>query len=310
MGTYILKRLLYLFPISFAVLSLVGIMIRIVPGDPVDQIAGDFASEIDRIAIRQKLGLDQPFYLQIANYYSGIFHGNLGKSLIVHRPVADMIFERAVPTLELAVCSILIACIIGIPLGAISAIFNRTLLDLFLTSTSLIGVSMPNFWLGPLLILFFSVHLGWLPVSGRSSPTSILLPALALSSSLAAVLIRITKASFLEQIQEDYVRTARSKGLRETPIFIKHILKNSAVTLTTVIGLQFGALVTGAIITEKVFDWPGLGTLISEAIERRDYPVVQGCVFIFSSAFMITNLVTDVLYFIFDPRIRINGTDP
>ncbi len=309
MGTYILRRFLYFFPISFAVVFLVGIMIHIVPGDPIEQIAGDFSSKNDRIAIRQKLGLDQPLHLQILRYYTGILQGDLGKSLVVNRPVVDMIAERVIPTLELALSSIFLACIIGIPLGALSAVFNRSFFDLFLMSTSLIAGSMPSFWLGPLLILFFSVHLGWLPVSGRSGFTSILLPSLALSTSIAAVLIRVTKTSFLEQIRQNYVRTARSKGLGEFRVFIKHILKNSALSIVTVVGLQFGALVTGAIITEKVFDWPGIGTLIAVSIERRDYPVVQGCVFLFALAFLVTNLITDVLYFTIDPRIRINRVD-
>jgi ABC-type dipeptide/oligopeptide/nickel transport system permease component len=223
----------------------------------------------------------------------------------MHRPVTDLIAERALPSFELAFTAILISCLISIPLGALSAIRNRTWLDYLCMGTSLIGISMPNFWLGPLLILLFSVHLGWLPVSGRSSPSSIILPALALSSSLSAVLIRMTRTSVLEQLHEDYIRTARSKGSGELRVFFKHVLKNSAISITTILGLQFGALATGTIITEKVFDWPGIGTLIAEAIERRDYPVVQGCVFVFSLTFLINNLVTDLIYFWLDPRIRV-----
>jgi peptide/nickel transport system permease protein len=272
----------------------------------VDQIAGDFASEKDKDIIRQKLGLNQPLPTQILHYYEGLLHGDLGTSLVVHQPVTEMIGERIKPTAELALVSILFTCLFSIPIGAASALQNRTWFDLLITGTSLLGISMPNFWLGPLLILLFSIHLGWLPVSGRTHPSSIILPALALSSSLSAVLIRVTKTSVLEQMHEDYIRTARSKGLKERTILFKHILKNSAISITTVIGLQFGALVTGTIITEKVFDWPGLGTLIAEAIERRDYPVVQGCVFVFSLAFLFTNLLTDIIYFWLDPRIRMD----
>lgn len=305
MKTYILKRLLSFIPLSFIVVSMVGAVIHFIPGDPVDQIAGEFASEKDKTVIRQKLGLDQPLGTQILHYYHSLIHGDLGRSLIVHRPVSHLIAERALPTVELALTAVLLSCLISIPLGALSAIRNRGLLDFFVMFTSQIGISMPNFWLGPLLILFFSVQLGWFPVSGRSAPSSIILPALALSSSLSAVLIRMTRMSFLEQLRADYIRTARAKGLGEFKIFFKHVLKNASISITTILSLQFGALVTGTIITEKVFDWPGLGTLIAEAIERRDYPVVQGCVFVFSLVFLINNLVTDLIYFWLDPRIRV-----
>jgi len=307
MRTYLLKRLLYFIPISFSVVVLVSVMIHFIPGDPVDHIAGDFASEKDKNLIRQKLGLDQPLSKQILNYTLGVVHGDLGRSLVLHRPVTELIGERALPTLELAFSAILLTCLVSIPLGALSALKNGTLLDFLCMGTSLVGISMPNFWLGPLLILLFSIHLGWLPVAGRSGPGSIVLPTLALSSSLVAVLVRVTRTSFLEHLHEDYVRTARSKGVNEWGVFFKHVLKNAAITITTVIGLQFGALVTGTIITEKVFDWPGVGTLIAEAIDRRDYPVVQGCVFAFSLAFLLTNLITDLVYFWIDPRIRVNA---
>ena len=305
MPSFLLRRLLAIFPVSFAVVSLVGLMIHAIPGDPVDLIAGDFASEAHKAEIRTAMGLDRPIASQILHYYGGIFKGDLGKSLVTHRPVSELIGERILPTVELAVGALFFSCLISIPLGALCAIRKRSWLDFSCMGLTFVGVSMPNFWLGPLLILLFSIHLGWLPVSGRSSPASIVLPILTLGSSLSAVLLRISRSSILEQLKEDYVRTARSKGLSDFKVYFIHVFKNASISLTTVVGLQFGALVTGAIITEKIFDWPGLGTLIAEAIERRDYPVVQGCVFTFSLAFLMTNLFTDALYSVLDPRIRV-----
>ena len=309
MGTYLLKRLLYLFPMSFIVVFFSGVMIHFIPGDPVDQIAGDFSSEQERRAIRKNMGLDQPVPLQVLYYFKGVIQGDLGHSLIDHRAVSELILERILPTVELALTSIVLACLVSIPLGAWAAVFKGSKIDSILMLSSLIGLSMPSFLLGPLLILFFSVQMGWLPVSGRSGLSSIILPSIVLSSSLSASLLRITKVSFLEQLGADYIRTARSKGLGEILIFTRHVFKNAALSITTMIGLQFGALVTGTIITEKVFDWPGLGTLIAESIERRDYPVVQGCVFTFSLFFLLTNLITDLCYFGLDPRIRLARFD-
>ena len=303
---YFIKRLFYFIPVSAAVILLVGMMIHAIPGDPVDQIAGDFASENDKMIIRKKLGLDQPFSTQILEPYQKLLQGDLGRSLITGRPVTELIRERALPSLELAVFSLLFSCLISIPAGAFSAVRPRSPINSAFTGIAFLGASLPNFWLGPILILIFSIHLGWFPVSGRTHLSSVILPVLALSSSLSAILMRMTRTSFLSQIYEEYVRTARSKGVSEFSIFFKHILKNASLTLITIVSSQFGALVTGTLITEKVFDWPGLGTLVSEAIELRDYPVIQGCVFLFSFTFLVTNLVTDLIYSRLDPRIRLD----
>ncbi len=304
MNFYILKRILYFIPMSFLVVSLSAAMIHFIPGDPVDQIAGDFISEVEKNEIRKKLGLDKSLFHQILHYCEGVVHGDFGQSLIMGRSVIDLLSERALPSLELAVSAVFFSVVISIPLGILSALQSGKLFDFLCLGSSLIGTSMPNFWLGPLLVLFFSVHLGWLPVSGRTGLSSIVLPVITLSSSLSAVLIRVTRVNFLEQLHADYVRTARSKGLSEFKVLFKHTLKNSSISILTILSSQFGTLITGTIITEKVFSWPGLGILMTEAIERRDYPVVQGCLLVFSFTFLLNSLLTDLLYFWLDPRIR------
>lgn len=280
-------------------------MIDFVPGDPVDVIAGDFATETQRAELREKLGLNENPVKRIINYYTGVLQGDLGQSLISGQKVSSLIGERLWPTAELAIFSLLLAVWLSIPLGVLSAIRARSITDYLSMSFSLLGVSIPNFWLGPLLILFFSIYLGWFPVSGRGGAAHLILPVLTLGTSLAGVLTRMTRTSVLENLKEDYVRTARAKGLREKNILFRHVLRNASLPVVTILSLQFGVLLTGTIITEKIFDWPGLGTLMIEALQSRDYPVVQGCVFLFSSSYLLVNLLADVLYTLLDPRIRL-----
>lgn len=306
MGTYSLKRLLSLIPVCLGVLTLVGVFIHFIPGDPVDVLAGDFATETEKLALREQLGLNKPIYTQIGNYIMSVFKGDLGNSLIFHRPVLNLIGERVLPTIELALLSLLLALVLSLPLGIFSAYKAGKWQDLLSSVVSLLGVSMPNFWLGPLLIMCFSLKLDLLPVSERGDWTSYILPALTLGTSLAAILTRMTRTSFLENSFEDYVRTAKAKGCSTQRLWLVHIFKNALLPIITILGLQFGVLLTGAVITEKIFDWPGLGTLLLEGIGNRDYPLVQGCVLCFSMVYVLVNLFTDLAYTWADPRIQLN----
>lgn len=305
MAIFILRRLLLLVPVGLGVILIVGLLIHAVPGDPVDRITGEYATYQEKEVLRHKLGLDKPIHLQIISYIKNVLRGDLGHSLIYHKKVSTLIFERIGPTIELALLSMLVAILISIPLGIFSAVNANSYIDYTSMGISLLGVSIPNFWLGPILILIFSLQLDLLPVSERLGWASYVLPCLTLGTSLAAVLTRITRTSVLENLGEDYVRTARSKGNPERTVIYKHVLKNSSIPIVTVIGLQFGVLLTGTIITEKIFDWPGLGTLILDGIGNRDYPLVQGCVLIFSASYVLVNLVVDLIYAIMDPRIKV-----
>lgn len=297
------KRLISIIPVGCCVVVLVGLMIHLVPGDPVDNILGPFASFEDKEALREHLGLNKPVLIQIKNYLFAILQGNLGESIVYHRPVAEMIMERMGATIELACLSLLIALLISLPSGILSAVKANSFIDYLCMGFSLLGIAMPTFWVGPLLIFIFSIKLGYLPVSGKDDWMSYILPALTMGMALAAALSRMTRTSFLEHIKEDYVRTARAKGLREIKIIGKHVFKNAAIPLVTIIGLQFGVLLTGAVITERIFDWPGIGTLMLEGLGSRDYPLVQGCILLFSCSYLLVNLVTDLLYALIDPRI-------
>ncbi|RLA96051.1 MAG: glutathione ABC transporter permease GsiC, partial [Deltaproteobacteria bacterium] len=231
----------------------------------------------------------------------------LGESYFFRRPVAEVIAERVPATLELAVASLFVAGIIALPLGILAALREGTALDALSMLFALIGVSMPNFWLGPLLIILFSIKLGWFPVSGRSGLGSLVLPALTLGTAFAALLSRMTRSSLLEVLGEEYLTVARAKGLPERRVILKHALRNALIPIVTVLGLQFGALLSGAIITENVFSWPGIGTLLITAVEARDYPLVQGCVLFISIVYVAVNLAVDLLYGFIDPRIRYGG---
>ncbi len=304
MLTFIIQRLLAMIPVGLGVVAIVSMLIHFVPGNPEDMILGPYATDAEKIALRSDLGLDEPFAQQLVAYYKKVLTGDLGESLLLRKPVTALIAERIQPTLELALLSMLVAVAIALPLGVISALKVGGPIDFAAMGVALLAIAMPNFWLGPMLILFFSLQLGWLPVSERAGLTSYILPAMTLGTALAAILSRMTRNSMLDNMKEDFVRTARAKGNKERTVVLKHILRNAALPLVTVVGLQFGVLLTGAIITERIFDWPGLGSLILEGINNRDYPVVQGCVLLFSATYLLVNLITDITYAAVDPRIK------
>jgi len=291
--------------ISWVVGTLVFFLIHLVPGDPVAVMLGDWASPADETALREQLGLHLPISLQYWNYITGIFQLDLGQSLFFHQPVSELIAERFPMTLQLALMALIIAALISFPLGLWAALRAGRWPDHLSMTVSLIGVSIPNFWLGPMLILFFSLGLAWLPVSGAEQPFSWVLPAITLGTALAAILARMLRASLLEVLHEDYIRTAKAKGLPSRLVYGKHALLNALLPVVTILGLQLGTLLGGAVITEVVFDWPGLGQLLVESIQRRDYPVVQGCILVISIAYITINALTELAYGWLDPRIRV-----
>jgi peptide/nickel transport system permease protein len=289
----------------FGVCTLVFLLIHLVPGDPVEVMLGEGASAADRGALRAALGLDRPLAEQYLGYLGRVARLDLGTSLHDRRPVLDLLLERAGPTLELALAALILAVLIALPLGILAAQHRGGTLDRAAMTVSLIGAAIPNFWLGPLLILLFSLWLGWTPVSGRDGWSSLVLPALTLGTGLAAVLARMVRASVLEVLNEDYVRTARAKGLGPVAVLWGHALRTAWLPILTLIGLQLGALLAGAVITETVFAWPGLGSLLVEAIQQRDYPVVQGAVLLISLTYVLVNGATDLAYGLLDPRARL-----
>ena len=307
MKGFFLRRTLITAPTVLGALTLVFFFLHIVPGDPVEAMLGESARAVEKERLRQELGLDLPLAAQYLKFLKGIATGDLGESYFFRRPVAEVIAERVPATLELAVASLFVAGIIALPLGILAALREGTALDALSMLFALIGVSMPNFWLGPLLIILFSIKLGWFPVSGRSGFSSLVLPALTLGTALAALLSRMTRSSLLEVLGEEYLTVARAKGLPERRVILKHALRNALIPIVTVLGLQFGALLSGAIITENVFSWPGIGTLLITAVEARDYPLVQGCVLFISIVYVAVNLAVDLLYGFIDPRIRYGG---
>ncbi len=304
MLTFIIKRFLALIPVGLGVVCIVSALIHLVPGDPADTILGPYATEQEKVQLRHDLGLDKPFVPKLLSYYVDIAHGDLGTSLLYRKPVTELIADRVRPTMELAFCAMVVAMTLSVPLGIISAVNAGKPLDFAAMGFAMTGIAIPNFWLGPLLVLVFSLKLGWLPVSERGDWTTYVLPSLTLGIALSAMLSRMTRNSMLDNLKEDYVRTARAKGNKEFVVVMKHVFRNAALPLLTVIGLQFGVLLTGAIITERIFDWPGLGSLILEGINNRDYPVVQGCVLVFSFTYLLVNLITDLSYAVVDPRIK------
>ena len=307
MKGFFLRRTLITAPTVLGALTLVFFFLHIVPGDPVEAMLGESARAVEKERLRHELGLDLPLAAQYLKFLKGIATGDLGESYFFRRPVAEVIAERVPATLELAVASLFVAGIIALPLGILAALREGTALDALSMLFALIGVSMPNFWLGPLLIILFSIKLGWFPVSGRSGLGSLVLPALTLGTALAALLSRMTRSSLLEVLGEEYLTVARAKGLPERRVILKHALRNALIPIVTVLGLQFGALLSGAIITENVFSWPGVGTLLITAVEARDYPLVQGCVLFISIVYVAVNLAVDLLYGFIDPRIRYGG---
>jgi ABC-type dipeptide/oligopeptide/nickel transport system permease component len=302
---FLLRRLLGAVPVVLGVALTVFLLLHLVPGDPVELMLGDSARPADRLALRQSLGLDRSLGEQMLGYFGGLARLDLGESLFSRRPVAQIIAERLPATLELAAAALAFALVTAIPLGLVAARYRDRPADTGAMAFSLLGISIPNFWLGPLLILLFSLGLGWTPVSGRDAPGSLILPTITLGTALAAVLARMVRSALLEVLGEDFIRTARAKGLSEGRVLWRHALRNAWLPVLTLAGLQLGALLGGAVITETVFDWPGLGSLLIEGIRSRDYPVVQGCVLVISLAYVLVNLVTDLAYAWVDPRIRL-----
>ncbi len=302
---YIIKRLLAALPVLLAVSTIVFFLIHAIPGDPVDLILGDNAIQADRAELVKNLHLDEPVAKQYGRFLAGLFTGDLGNSIYDKRPVTSYIRDRFGSTFILSVCAMFVAIAIAIPAGILAAVKKGTFWDQSAMFVSLFGISIPNFWLGPVLILIFSVKLGWLPISGRESLSSLILPSITLGAALAAMLSRLTRSSMIEEISREYVTTARAKGLSERKVIFKHALRNALNPIITIIGLQTAALLAGTIITEKIFNWPGLGMLLLDSIARRDYPVVQGCIIVISFAYVLINTATDVFYKVADPRVRI-----
>jgi len=292
--------------VVFGVMTVVFMLIHIVPGDPVEVMLGESAQAADREALREALGLNLPLVTQWVNYINGLLHLDLGTSLHTKRPVIDVLIERIPATSLLAGTSILIALIIALPMGVLAAVHKGSIWDRIAMTISMLGVAIPNFWMGPILILVFSLWLGWFPVSGNDQILSLVLPALTLGTALAAILSRMIRASLLEVLNEDYIRAANARGLLPSSVIWKHALKNAALPVVTILGMQLGALLAGAVITETVFSWPGIGQLTIDAIQKRDYPVIQSCVLLISLCYVVVNLFTDLVYVCLDPRISLS----
>jgi peptide/nickel transport system permease protein len=309
MLAYAVRRILTAIPTALGVATVVFLLLHAIPGDPVDVMLGETAAHTDRAQLRSHLGLDRPLATQYGSFMAGLLRGDIGVSIHTQRPVAELVAERFPATLTLACAAALAALSIALPLGLMSAARPGSILDRASLTGSLVGVALPNFWLGPMLILLFSVELGWLPVSGNDGPANLVLPAVTLGLSLAGILTRMTRSTVLEAMHEDYVRTARAKGLSESATITKHALANATTPILSVLGLQLGALLAGSVITETIFAWPGLGRLTVEAIQTRDYPVVQGCVLMIALTYVLVNLATDLAYAWTDPRVRFNDAD-
>jgi ABC-type dipeptide/oligopeptide/nickel transport system permease component len=303
-ATNLLKRLLYTLPVVWLVVSLVFLLLHLVPGDPVEQMLGERAQPAELDQLRQQLGLDLPLGRQYVNYLKNLARGDLGTSYRFNSPVGGLISQRYPKTIVLAMAALVLALVLAVPAGIHSAVHQGKWPDRMLGFVSLLGLSFPAFALGPILILIFSIALGWLPVSGSAGPSYLVLPAITMGSALAAILTRMVRTAMLEELNQDYVRTARAKGLGERIILYKHALRNGLIPVLTVVGLQFGALLAGAMVTETIFSWPGIGRLTLQAINSRDYPLVQGCFLTISITYVLVNLFTDLLYSQVDPRIR------
>ena len=302
----LLRRLLIIIPVLFAVVTLVFLLIHIVPGDPARQLVGENATEEQYQIARAELGLDQPLGSQYLDYWRGLVRGDWGTNPVTKQPVLERILTRYPSTIKLALAAMLIATLISIPLGVTAATHRGTFVDSLSTLIALLGISLPSFALGPLLVLVFSVKLGWTPVSGAGGLDNLILPAVTLGAAMSAFLTRIVRSSVLEELNEDYVRTARAKGLPERTVIYKHVLKNGLIPVVTVLGLQFGVLLAGAIITERVFSWPGVGSLLVDSISERDYKLTQGCILVIATTYVLVNTATDIVYRFLDPRIKVD----
>jgi peptide/nickel transport system permease protein len=306
MHRYLIRRLLLTIPVLLGVATLVFSLIHFIPGDPAQAMLGEGAAPEDVAQLRVRLGLDRPLLVQYASFLQGLARGDLGVSLRNDQPVLGQILERMPATAELAFASMTVAVLIALPLGIVAAVWRGTAIDYGAMTLSLAGISMPNFWLGPLLAIVFAVELGWLPVGGRGTLAHLVLPAVTLGAALAAILARMTRASLLEELREPYVLAARAKGVSRSRAVLHHALRNSLIPIVTILGLQFGVVLTGAVITETIFAWPGIGRLLIQSISFRDYPTVQGCVLLIAVTYVGVNLLTDLTYGFLDPRIRVD----
>ncbi|MCH7479685.1 MAG: ABC transporter permease [SAR324 cluster bacterium] len=302
--TYLLRRVLWTVPVLLGVLTVVFFLIHLIPGDPVDLMLGENALPADREQMRLQLGLERPLLTQYGLYLRGALTGDLGTSFHTRRPIAAMIRERLPATLELMLGAMVVALGLALPLGILAALFRGRWPDQVAGVFAVLGVATPNFWLGPLLILLFAIQLDWLPVNERGGLANLVLPSLTLGTALAALLSRMTRTALVEVLGEDYIRSARAKGAGATRVIVVHAMRNALIPVVTVAGLEIGALLSGAIITESIFDWPGLGTLLLEGIYGRDFPLVQGCILVIATGYVLVNLATDLAYGWIDPRIR------
>ena len=298
------KRFFSLFTIIFGVLLLTFLLVHLVPGDPVEVMLGESANAADRTQLSTDLGLDQSLLVQFGCYLNKLAHGDLGVSIHSKKPISDLLAERLPATAKLALLALSFAIFIGLPLGILAALNVKKWPDKLANLLSLTISAMPHFWMGPILMMVFALWLGWLPVSGMETTSSIILPALTLGFGLAAILTRMTRASMLEVLHEDFIRTARAKGLNESTVILRHALRAALLPIITVLGLQLGSLLAGAVITETVFAWDGIGRLLVESIEKRDYPVTQACVMVVALTYVLVNFVTDLVYTKIDPRVR------
>jgi peptide/nickel transport system permease protein/oligopeptide transport system permease protein len=304
MLNYLIKRLISTIPVLIGISLLLFFMLRMLPGDPAQVLAGQMATPEEIENIRHQLGLDRPIYEQYAVYMSRLVRFDLGRSARTQNPVIDEIWARLPNTLLLAVVAIALACLFGIPAGIISAVRPYSWIDYLVTMSALFGMSMPVFWLGLMLVVVFAVILKWLPAGGTGSWQHVILPSFTLAAFVVAFIARMTRSTMLETLSQDFTTTARSKGLKEQVVIVKHALKNALIPIITVVGLQFGSLLAGAVLTESVFAWPGLGRLLYDSISARDYPMIQGVILIFGLLYIFVNLVVDLIYAFVDPRIR------
>ena len=302
--SWLLQRLFSAALVIFSVTLVVFFLIHLIPGDPVDVMLGETATVADRQAMRIYLGLDQPLAVQLLDYLLGLSQLDFGQSLHSKEAISSILAQRLPATAWLALSAMFIAMLLAIPLGILSAVYKGSWIDRSAMLVSLAGLSIPNFLLGPLLVLVFSIAFGLLPVSGNDGLLHLILPSITLGLSMAAVLARMVRSSLLETLGEDFIRTAHAKGMHPRDVIWKHAMRNAWLPVITVIGAQIGALLGGAVVTETVFDWPGLGSLMIESIQKRDYPIVQACVLIISVIYVLVNALTDLCYGLLDPRIR------
>lgn len=305
MRSYLARRLLLFIPSVLGVLTLVFFLIHLMPGDPVELMLGETALSADKERLRAELKLNLPVSRQYVIFLKGIIRGDLGRSFYFNEPVLTVVASRLPATIQLTLGGMAVALLLSFPLGVLSAYKKDSFLDRLSVFLASLGVSMPNFWLGPMLILIFAINLKLLPVSGMSGLASLMLPSLTLGASMASILARMIRATLLETLRKEYVKTARAKGLKESKVVLKHALANALIPVITIVGLQFGGLLAGSLITETIFAWPGLGRLTVSAIFARDFPLVQGCILAIAMSYVVVNLLTDVAYAIVDPRIRL-----